>query len=115
MIACLRDVVGLERAIVHREWHRRIGVAGQVQVDGQVGHLGYGQIHRIAVHRRVRGNCDGWPAAEGQRAAGRRLDRRVLVAERNVSSANRERCGSVHIAKHNANHRTTDTGVHNLT
>src|ERR1700686_4617980 len=46
--------------------------------------------------------------------AQRSLNGRIVLAERNVSSPNRERRGSIYIAEHDPQARATDAGVNNL-
>ena len=115
VIAGLRNVIGLKRTVVHRERRRCVGVAGQVQIDRQIRECRNVEFYRIAVHHREWRNGDGGPPAEGQRAIGRRHDRRCGVAPRDVRRADGERGRPEGVAQYHARPIAADARVHDLT
>jgi len=70
-------------------------LAGQMKADRQIGERRNGKLDRVAEQHRT-GRDDGRiTAAEAQRAAGFRDDRRPLVAQRDLSRADGERAIAV--------------------
>ena len=81
----------------------RSDIGGTASVDG------------IAVDHGVRGNRHRRFSAERQRAAGRRLDGSLFVAERDVRATDRDRCRPVRVTEDDAHFRSTDAGADDLT
>ncbi len=114
VIAGLRHVAGLQRAVVHRQRRRGVRVARHVEVDGQIRHRRHVEVDWVGVHDRAARNGDGRPPAEGQLAIRARHDPGVLLAQRQMRLGDGEWYGAEPVTQHHARPSAADARVHDL-